>query len=295
MEYDVEDVEYLRHSGDPLLARLYIPRGPGPFRCVVELHGGVWTLNDRTHTEPVHIALAQAGIAVVALDFRQGAEGAYPRSVADCHYGIRWAKANAAHHKSRADLVGVSAQSSGAHIAALIAIRPYDARYAAIELPPGSPVVDASFRCLAMFWPVVNPLGRYRYALHLNRQPSAPDWAVRHPALHDAYWKTEANMEEGSPLIALQRGEGSALPPAVWIQPRNDPQHIYQDPGSPVIGTDLDKFLTEFRRRGGRLDIVYYDAPQYFTTQNPRSAASQDAFARVVEFFRANIPDPLGA
>lgn len=291
MDYDVEDVEFLRHGDAPLLARLYVPRGPGPFRSVVELHGGVWTLNDRTHTEPVHIALAKAGIAVAALDFRQGAAGAYPLSVADCHYGLRWAKANATRLKSRADLLGVCSQSSGAHIAALIAIRPDDPRYAAIALPPGSPDVDAGFRCLAMFWPVVNPAGRYRMAQALVKAGSPPDWAVRHLPLHDAYWKTEAAMEEGSPLVALQNGEGGALPPALYIQPRVDQQHIYQDPGSAVPGTDIDKFVAAWRRKGP-LDLVYYDAPQYFTTQDPKSDASRDAFDRVVSFFKTHIPDP---
>jgi acetyl esterase len=39
---DVEDVEYLRHGNAPLLARLFKPRGPGPFPLIVELHGGAW-------------------------------------------------------------------------------------------------------------------------------------------------------------------------------------------------------------------------------------------------------------
>ena len=292
MEYDVTDVEYLRHGTTPLLARLYIPRGKGTFRCVVEVHGGVWTLNDRTHTEPVHIALAQAGIAVAALDFRQGAEGAYPLSVADVHYGIRWTKANAHLLKSRSDLVGICSQSSGAHIAALLVIRPHDSRYGATPMGAGLPEVDATVRCLAMFWPVVNPLGRYRYAKYLSAQPNPPDWAIRHIPLHDAYWKTEANMREGSPLFALEQGEGKALPPALWLQPRVDPQHIYEDPASPGSGTDLEKFIAAYRRTGASIEIEYYDAPQYFTTVDPRSGASKSAFARVVGFFQRHIPDP---
>ena len=30
-EFDVEDVEYLRHGGKPLRARIYRPEGEGPF------------------------------------------------------------------------------------------------------------------------------------------------------------------------------------------------------------------------------------------------------------------------
>ena len=39
-DIDVEDVEYIRHGDKPLLARMFKPRGTGPFRLIVELHGG---------------------------------------------------------------------------------------------------------------------------------------------------------------------------------------------------------------------------------------------------------------
>ncbi len=291
-EYEIEDVEFLRHGGKPLLARLYRPRGPGPFRMVAELHGGVWSLNDRTHTEPAHRALAEAGIAVAALDFRQGSDGAYPLSIADAHYGIRWIKANADLVNSRADLLGVCGQSSGAHIAMLIAMRPDDARYSAIQPPPGSPDVDATFHCLNMFWPVVNPLGRYQLAKKLAGEPTPPDWAARHVPLHDAYWGSAANMSEGSPLGALQRREPVRIVPALLIQPRVDQQHIYQDPSSQEPGTDFDKFVAAYRAVGGSLDVALYDAPQYFTVHEPASPTSLDAFARMIGFFHTHIPEP---
>src|SRR4029434_1955881 len=39
-EFDVEDVEYLRHGDKPLLARVHKPSGEGPFPALVECHGG---------------------------------------------------------------------------------------------------------------------------------------------------------------------------------------------------------------------------------------------------------------
>ena len=54
-EIDVEDVEYLRHGAKPLLARLFKPRGAGPFPLVVDLHGGAWGRGerpDRTRSSP---------------------------------------------------------------------------------------------------------------------------------------------------------------------------------------------------------------------------------------------------
>ena len=89
-DFDVEDVEFLRHGESPLLARLFVPRGKGPFRSVIELHGGAWCSFDRTRGKSVHEALARSGVSVVAIDFRQAEEGRYPLSVADINYGVRW-------------------------------------------------------------------------------------------------------------------------------------------------------------------------------------------------------------
>jgi len=41
-QFDVEDIEYLRHGDKPLLARVFRPRGEGPFPALVECHGGAW-------------------------------------------------------------------------------------------------------------------------------------------------------------------------------------------------------------------------------------------------------------
>ena len=291
-EYAVEDIEFLRHGDKPLFARLYKPKGKGPFRIVVELHGGVWSLNDRTHSEPAHLALAKAGIAVAALDFRQGADGAYPLSVSDAHYGIRWVKANAHLLNGNADCLGVSGQSSGGHIALLIAMRPDDPRYAKIKLPAEKGEFGARIHCVNLFWPVVNPLGRYRFARRLKAEPDAPDWAIRNPTLHDHYWGSEAAMAEGSPLIAIESGERVSTVPLNWIQPAIDQQHIYQDPESSVPGTDLDKFIAAYRKIGGSVKLTYYDAPQYFTVNKPNSSEASDAFKNMIAFFEHNIPQP---
>jgi acetyl esterase len=52
--YDVtsEDIEYQRIDGEPLLARIYLPHGSGPFPAVVGVHGGAWTSGDWTSASP---------------------------------------------------------------------------------------------------------------------------------------------------------------------------------------------------------------------------------------------------
>ena len=43
-EVDVSDVEYQPSQ----LARIYRPRGAGPFPTVVDVHGGAWNTGDRS-------------------------------------------------------------------------------------------------------------------------------------------------------------------------------------------------------------------------------------------------------
>ena len=81
--------------------------------------------------------MASHGIVSIALDFRSGNEDPYPASVQDINYAVRWAKRNARELKTRPELIGLSGQSSGGHLAMLVAMRPRDPRYAAIALPAG--------------------------------------------------------------------------------------------------------------------------------------------------------------
>src|SRR5580704_5574572 len=46
-EIEVRDVEYRRDSSGPLLARLYQPKGSGPFPALIDVHGGAWAAGDR--------------------------------------------------------------------------------------------------------------------------------------------------------------------------------------------------------------------------------------------------------
>ena len=91
-DVDIADIEYLRHREAPLLARLFMPRGSGPFPIVVELHGGAWVRGDRHTGDVGNEALAQKGVIVAALDFRAPPVASYPASLADIHYGVRWCK-----------------------------------------------------------------------------------------------------------------------------------------------------------------------------------------------------------
>jgi len=92
-EIDVLDEEYLRHGDIGLLARLFKPRGQGPFPAVVELHGGAWCLGNRLQDTSINEQLARSGIVVAALDFRVPPTASYPGSLMDINYGSDAARA----------------------------------------------------------------------------------------------------------------------------------------------------------------------------------------------------------
>src|SRR5919197_795709 len=195
---DIEDVEYLRHGDKPLLARLFKPRGSGPFPLVVELHGGAWCRGDRLNDTVINEPLAKSGVVVAALDFRMPPEASYPASVVDINYGVRWLKTRASALGGESGSIGILGTSSGAHQAMLVAMRPRDPRYSALPLPAGAAAVDASVRGVVMCWPVIDPLARYHYAKKLKESgephPQLLDQVI---PLHDKYWQSEAAMAEG--------------------------------------------------------------------------------------------------
>ena len=89
--------------------------------------------------------------------------------------------------------------------------------------------------------PVIDPIGRYRYAKELKAggkpYPQLVDEVL---PCHDAYWQTEAAMEEGAPAAALERGEKVELPPVLYLQGTEDVAHPRPH---------LDRFVANIARR----------------------------------------------
>ena len=284
--FDVTDVEYLRHGDKPLLARVFKPRGAGPFPALVECHGGAWCMSDRFTEKLRHEYMASHGIVSIALDFRSGNEAPYPASVQDINYAVRWAKAHAKDLNTRPDLVGISGQSSGGHLAALVAMRPFDPRYTAIPLPAGTPPQDATVRCAILSWPVINPLSRYRHAK--RSLANGAEWPKGIIARHDSYWRTEANMEEANPMLALERGEKVQLPPAIWFQGRGDSVHDYKDPESSFPGNEPQRFCANYKKAGGDIALEYIEMERH-AGHSPDLSQCGDAFAHMVDFVGRHI------
>jgi len=278
---DIEDVEYLRHGDKPLLARLFKPRGSGPFPIMVELHGGAWVRGDRLNGNVGNEALAQLGVIVVALDFRVPPVAPYPASLADIHYGIRWCKSQAAAWHGRPDGIGAMGTSSGAHQAMLLGMRPHDARYAALPSPAGAAAVDGTLGCVIMVSPVIDPLGRYLYAKGLRQDVTPPaGFADRVVPMHDQYWQTEEAMAEGAPARILAGGERTALPPTLCLVRTYEAGHPRPD---------LEEFVRQYRKAGGKIDMTVFEGEGEGVLRDISSPTAQQALEQMIAFIHQHL------
>jgi acetyl esterase/lipase len=270
-EIEAHDIEYQRHGDAKLLARLYRPKGDGPFPALVDVHGGAWAAGDRLNNAPLDEALAKSGIVVLAIDFRMPPAWRYPASIADINLATRWLKAHAAEFASRRDLVAGLGTSSGAHQLLLSMLKPHDPRYAELALPE-APGEDATLPYVVLCWPISDPLARYRMVREKGN--------TRLVESHDAYWASEAEMAEGNPQLILERGEAAApLPPAIVVQGTGDDN---------VTPDMADRFAASYQARGGRLDLHKFDGqPHTFIMRDPASDASRRATELIRDFVLA--------
>jgi acetyl esterase/lipase len=268
-DVQIEDVEYQRQSGRPMLARLYRPSGPGPFPVALQVHGGAWTSKDRTDNDFMAKALAESGILVASIDFRMPPDAPYPGSLADINLATRWLKARAKQYGSRPDWVGSFGTSSGGHQVLLAGMRPDDPRYAALKLPE-APEIDARLAFVISGWGVLDPLLRYHLAKEVGNAELVEN--------HHRYWGTEAEMSEGAPPLMLERGEKCELPPAL------------------VFGGDADewvpvgvmrRFVADYRKAGGEAELeLYAGANHGFMTGKPDAPYAGAALERMKTFIR---------
>jgi acetyl esterase len=102
----------------PLVLRVYEPGGLGG-KAIVYLHGGMWMLGDlETHDRTCRLLAAATSARVLAVDYRRAPEHPWPAAVEDALAAASWASA-----EPGADSPVLAGDSSGGHLALLVALR----------------------------------------------------------------------------------------------------------------------------------------------------------------------------
>src|SRR3954469_18674989 len=203
----VSEVEFRRNAaGRMLMARIYQPKGAGPFPVVLDLHGGAWNAKDRHAEEPFDRALAGAGALVVAVDLTLAPEAPYPACVQDASYALRWLKAKAKTWNGDARRIGMFGSSSGGHVAELLAMRPHDVRYNAIPFPGNA----ASPDYVLMRSPISNTFARFE-----NAETHKVEAMIKNNKTFFVPWET---IHESNPQEILDRRKKITLKPFLIMQ-----------------------------------------------------------------------------
>jgi acetyl esterase/lipase len=240
-ELAVSEVELRRNTaGRMLMARIYQPKGMGPFPTVLDLHGGAWSRKDRKAEEPMDRALATSGLLVVAVDLTLSGEAPYPACIQDANYAARWLKANAARWNGDVSRLGVYGSSSGGHVAELLAMKPRDPRYASIPLAGSD--IDATVAYVAMRSPVSNTFARYE-----NAERRHSETLINASKTFFSPWET---IRDGNPQEILERKEKVTLVPLLIMQGALDDN---------VLPEMQEKFAATYRAAGGQCDYHLFE------------------------------------
>ncbi|MBA3321554.1 MAG: alpha/beta hydrolase [Pyrinomonadaceae bacterium] len=195
-------------QGGDLLARVFTPKGDGPFPVLVYFHGGGWVIANLDVYEPSCRALCnEAECIVVSVAYRQAPEQKYPAAVEDAYAATQWIINNAASLGGDPARVAVAGESAGGNLAAVTCLK---ARDEGGRMPVAQllvyPVTDARQNTPS-------------YTEQANAKPlnaAMMKWFWNH------YLENESQGQEpyASPMMAQSlRG----LPPAIVITDELDP------------------------------------------------------------------------
>ncbi len=250
--YDVHEVPFRKTAkGRQLMARVYQPKGAGPFPVVLDLHGGAWNNKDRSANEPMARAVAASGVLVVSIDMTLAPEAPYPANVQDAHYGVRWLKHRAREWHGDPSTLGILGSSTGGHMGELIALKPRDPKYAAIALSE-APNVDASIRYLVSRSPISDPVARFEQAVKMKRDAMIQN--------NKNYWVPWETIKEGNPQYILERQEHGALPPLLILQGALDDN---------VLPSIQEKFVASWRAAGGEARLEIFEGCEHEWVAKP--------------------------
>jgi len=182
----VRDV--LTEGAQAIPLRVYRPPGVSDSRrlpVLVYFHGGGWVIGDlETHDVLCRQLTAEAGVSVIAVDYRLAPEHKFPAAADDAWAATRWIAAHAAELGVDADRLAVGGDSAGGNLAAVVALLAREAGGPRIALQillyPVTDLVSESqsYADLADGYMLTRDSMRWFRAQYLAKEQDAADWRV---------------------------------------------------------------------------------------------------------------------
>ncbi len=201
----VKDIAFPTAVGN-LPARIYTPKGDGPFPVLVYFHGGGWVIANIDAYDASCRALANAAkCIVVSFEYRHAPENPFPAAVDDAFAAYQWTLQSAETWNGDPKRIAVGGESAGGNLAAITTLRARDTNVQ----PPVHQL---------LIYPVTNDdFETASYKQHANAKPLNKNmmrWFFGH------YLQANAGTALAFPLKARDL---SQLPPATIITADIDP------------------------------------------------------------------------
>ena len=124
----IEDRALPGPAGD-VRARIYTPiaAGGAALPCLVFFHGGGFVVgNIESHDAMCRVLANEAGVKLIAIDYRLAPEAKFPAAVEDAFAAVKWVEANAMDLDIDANRIAVGGDSAGGNLAAVASIMARD-------------------------------------------------------------------------------------------------------------------------------------------------------------------------
>jgi acetyl esterase/lipase len=209
-------------AAGPLPARVYTPKGTGPFPVIVYFHGGGWVLGSKEVYDGGARAMAgQAKAIVVSVDYRLAPEHKFPAQHDDALASYRWVSEHAAEIGGDPKRLALAGESAGGNLALSTAV----AARAAGLTPP---------QVIVAVYPVVqlSDTNTPSYRDSANAKPlnkAMMGWFGKH------VFASPEQMQD--PRVDLLRADLTGLPPVALINAQIDPLRSDGD----LLAKALDK------------------------------------------------------
>jgi acetyl esterase len=194
-------------------ARHYVPVNTiGSEPLLVFFHGGGFVVGDlETHDGLCRLMCRDAGVHVLAIDYRLAPEHKAPAAVEDCYAAYRWAVEHATELGADPQRVAVGGDSAGGNLATVVSHLARDDRDRGVPLPA----------LQLLIYPMTNVAGDTRskalFAEGFFLTKAHMDW------FHDSYLNG-ASIDRSDPRISpLLADDLTGLPPALLLTAGFDP------------------------------------------------------------------------
>ncbi len=129
---DVHEMQIAGAAG-MIPARMYVPKGKGPFPVVVYYHGGGFVIatNDTYDATPRSLA-EQLNAIFISVEYRKAPEAKFPAAHEDAFAAYKWVVANAASFGGDPKHIAVAGESAGGNLALNVAIKARDEK---VQMP----------------------------------------------------------------------------------------------------------------------------------------------------------------